>query len=69
MFIKNEIYQNVKFEEKTSNHMHGMSLQTYLRSFYFRETFYDQAPEMLRAVWVVVTLHITLIQIMYGIAG
>lgn len=49
--------------------MHGTSLQNYLRSFYFRETFYDQAPEMLQAVWVVVTLHIILIHILYGIAG
>lgn len=59
------------FEEKKtqSNHLHGMSLQNYLRSLYFRETFYDQAPEMLQAVWVVMTLHIVLIRILYGIAG
>lgn len=59
------------FEEKKtqSNHLHGMSLQNYLRSLYFRETFHDQAPEMLQAVWVVMTQHVVLIHILYGIAG
>lgn len=60
---------NFEGKKNQSNHLHGMSSQNYLRSLYFRETFHDQAPEMLQAVWVVMTLHIVLIHILYRIAG
>lgn len=62
--IKNKIYKNVKFWRKKPIKPHAWHVFINLPQKPLL-----QAPEMLQAVWVVMTLHIVLIHIMCGIAG